>query len=82
MEKFEAGKLGADFFPQFPDAEIAFVYLRIVEQNDRARRQLPRPGFVVVLHIVIKMTPVDMKKINRSILKIIQRFVEGCFEEA
>ena len=30
-----------------------------------------------MLHVIIKMTAIDMKKVSRSIFKLIQRFVEG-----
>src|SRR5262245_35155512 len=54
----------------------------VMEDHDGVRGKLWLPREEIVAHSLIRMVAVNMEKLDRSVLKMRQRFVEGRANEA
>src|SRR2546423_896592 len=67
---------GSYLLPELPDPEPSAVDGNVMEQNHAFRRQLRQPRFKIVSNILVGMGAIDVKKIDRFIRKISDRFIE------
>src|SRR5215813_3473758 len=73
---------GRDLLPQPEDTEATLANVGVVQDHDGVRGKLWLPREEIVAHSLIAMEAVNVEKVDRSVLKMRQRVVEGRANEA
>ena len=81
VPEVEARELLRQLVPQAPHTEITFVDVDIVEQHDRAVRQLGAPSLEIMPDGIVGMESVDMQQVDRAIGEICDRRIESAPHE-
>ena len=76
VKKAEVELVGGYFAPQLMNAELSFPDIGVVKEHDGVGRQLRQPALIVMPHRLVGMPPVDVKKVDRSVLEPGQRVVK------
>ena len=68
--------------PEVVDAEAPFADVCVVQQHDSPARELRLPSLEVVPHRLVRVEAVDVEQVDRSVLEVADRFVEGRPDQA
>ena len=76
VQELEAWIARFELQPEFPDAEVGFADVGIVQQHDGRGAELRQPRFEIVPDRVIRMQAVDVEQVDGSVAELQQGLVE------
>ena len=81
VEKFKGRILVFEFRPELEDAEIPLAYISVVKDDNRPLAELGEPRFKIMLHILVEMTPVNVRQIDGPIAEMLQSRIKACGDQ-